>query len=124
MTNDDGLLWEARGMAHKISVAEVDAHRGLVIVSVTDMPGRTPTMATLTRDERFEMAKALYPEAFTGDAQPLHAEYGVQDRNGRMEREHAYLNKHLAYLVGFDKDSRLMVRDVGNWRVAPEETDD
>lgn len=124
MTKQDELLWESRGMAHHISLTEVSAERGLALIAVTDMPGRTPTMATLTREDRFQLAKALYPEAFDGDAQPLREEYGVQDRNGRMEREHAYLNKHLAYLVGFAEDSRLMVRDVGNWRVAPEDTDD
>ena len=60
---DGDTLFKARGMNHTITV--VESVRGNAIAFVGSAFGEGS--ATLTPHERMELAKALYPEAFTGN---------------------------------------------------------
>jgi hypothetical protein len=102
-------------MAHEISVSETS--RGMAIVAVSGMPGKLPEMATLTPGERFELARALYPQAFEGDVEQLRPEYGVRDRNGRVRS--TFEGRLLADLTAMPGEV-IVTRNVGEWREASE----
>jgi hypothetical protein len=68
---DGDLLFKARGMNHTIKV--IESVNGNAIAYVGSLFGEGS--ATLTPTERFELAKALYPEAFTGNEVAASWEY-------------------------------------------------
>ncbi len=110
------ILWKADGMAHQITLQN-SGREGTVLISVSQMRGsgniETATLAPL---ERYELAKALYPEAFSDSSEPLvKEEFGVMDRNGRLVKEHAYLNRTLADLIGISPDEQIVTRKVTPW---------
>lgn len=117
-------LWEAEGMSHRIVLSPTGSIRGDMIMLISEMGAARMATATLNTTEQFELAKALYPAAFSGPQEPLKEEYGVMDRRGTMLREHAYLTPYLARLVGYGSDEHLMVRNVGAWREASKERDE
>ncbi len=110
----DKVLWEAEGMVHRISVTEV-SENGTALVQVSRIRGGTWESATLTPVERYELAKALYPEAFTNSPAPLKEELGVKDRNGRLIKDHAYLTRTIADLIYIEEDETLVTRQVTPW---------
>lgn len=111
---DDDVLWEAEGMVHRIALTEAGTN-GSAILQISRIRGAGYESATLLPVERYELAKALYPEAFEGHPEPLKQEYGVLDRNGRTVKEHAYLTERLADLIYVEPDETLVVRKVTPW---------
>lgn len=118
----DKVLWEAEGMVHRISVMEV-SDNGTALVQVSRIRGGTWESATLTPTERFELAKALYPEAFTNSPEPLKEEFGVRDHNGCLAKDRAYLNRRIANLIHIEDDETLVTRKVTPW-VETSQTED
>lgn len=112
---EDDLLWEAEGVVHRIALIEV-GNQGVAILQVSRIRGSSYESATLTPEERYSLAKALYPEAFTDNQSPLKDEYGVQDRNGRMVKDHAYTSPSRARLIGIEETETFMVRKVSPWK--------
>lgn len=76
---DGDTLFKARGMTHTITV--VESVRGNAIAFVGSAFGEGS--ATLTPQERMELAKALYPEAFTGNEVATTWEY-ARFKNGKQ----------------------------------------
>jgi hypothetical protein len=78
MTSGDELF-RARGVTHSLLLLESDGRPGTAILYVTSFSGSGS--ATISAQERLDLAKALYPEAFEGrdDLTARSFEYGIFD---------------------------------------------
>lgn len=112
---DGDTLFTARGMNHKITL--IESTRGVAVLVVGSLFGEGT--ATVSPEERLEMAKALYPEAFTGNEVATTWEYS-RFKDGEPQGEILRTPRLISLSLRVGETAKKRV-PAGDWQDVTEE---